>query len=173
MSTQSALKQVFERTERALAARPAKGRGVGTTVTTRLRDGLACEIEAGAFRLRADLPPVAGGTDTGPSPGGLGRAALGSCLAMGIVMWSAKLDVPLAAVEVRVETESDASGLYGVGDLPAGWLAVRYTVTVESEAPEADVLRAVETAEAHSPLLDSFRRPLNVTRAVTITVPAS
>ena len=37
----------------------------------------------------------------------LGRGALGSCLAMGYMMWAAKLGVPIAGLEVEVQGEMD------------------------------------------------------------------
>ena len=67
--------------------------------------------------------------------------ALGSCLAMGYVRWAAQLGVPLASVDVEVQADYDARGEYGVSDEPPGYSEVRYCVRVESEAPEADVLR--------------------------------
>jgi len=39
-----------------------------------------------------------------PTPGVLGRAALGSCLAIGYMMYAAKTGVPLAGLEVPAST---------------------------------------------------------------------
>jgi hypothetical protein len=75
----------------------------GTAVTrVRLVDGLACEIEEGAWKLVADMSPKSGGEGKGPNPGILGRGALGSCLAIGYAMWAARLGVPLTSLEVEV-----------------------------------------------------------------------
>ena len=52
-----------------------------------------------------------------------------------------------------------------------GWQRLRYLVTVESPAPETDVVRVIEHADARSPLLADFRDPLAITREVRITHP--
>jgi hypothetical protein len=62
--------------------------------------------------------------------------------------------------------------MLGVDDsLPPGWSALRYIVTVESDAPEADVLRVLDDADRYSSILDAFRRPLPVERDVRISSP--
>lgn len=113
--------------------------------------------------------PSDGGAGLGPDPGVFGRAALGSCLAMGYVFWAAYLDVPLHHVAITVETDYDARGILGVDDaVPPGWSAVRYKVELQSDAPEARLREMVEMADRHSSILDCLRRPLAVTREVVV-----
>lgn len=157
----------FERNARALAKRPALGLNTATTVV-RIHDGLRCEIEEGAWHLTADMPPTVGGTGAGPTPGVLGRAALGSCLAMGYVLYAAQAGLPLAGITVEVEADFDDGALFGVSDAPPGYLGVRYTVTVVTDAPEADVLRVLDDADAHSPYRDVFARAQALTRTATV-----
>ena len=71
-----------ERSARALTLRPSLGRSTGVS-RARVSNGLTCQIEEGPWKLVADLPAQVGGDAAGPTPGVLGRAALGSCLAMG------------------------------------------------------------------------------------------
>lgn len=161
----------FERNARALAKRPALGQNTATTAV-RITRGLTCEIEEGPWRLTADMPAQAGGSGSGPTPGVLGRAALGSCLAMGYVLYAAKEGVPLAGVEVQVEADYDDGALFGVADVAPGYLDVRYAVTVYSDAPEADVLRILNDADAHSPFRDVFGRAQRLSRTTRILPPA-
>ena len=165
------IKQAFERNAKALALRPSIGQGTAVT-KVRLRDGLAFDIEDGDWKLTADLDRGSGGEGTGPDPGVFGRAALGSCLAMAYALWAAKRDVPLTTIEVDVQADYDARGMYGVAEQPAGWVAVRYSVRVESPASEADVMRVLDEADAHSPLLDDFSRTLSIKREVQVRAPA-
>ena len=96
-----------------------------------------------------------GGTNAGPNPGVLGRAALGSCLALGYGMWAARLDVPITALEVEIHADYDVRGELGVDDgVRPGYSAIRYVVRVSSPAPEADVRRVIDTADRYS----SWRR---------------
>jgi hypothetical protein len=83
-------------------------------------------------------------------------------------MWAAHLDIPLTHVEVEVQTDSDVRGMYGVGEVAAGYTAVRYVVTIESTASCEDILRLLDTAEQHSPYVEVFRRPQYLQRAVHI-----
>ncbi len=157
----------FERNARAIAERPSVGQHTATTVV-RIADGLTCEIEEGPWRLTADMPPQVGGSAAGPTPGVYGRAALGSCLAIGYVLYAAKEGITLAGVEVTVEADFDHGGLFGVSDVAPGYLEVRYAVTVHSDASEADVLRVLDAADAHSPYRDIFGRAQRLSRSTTV-----
>ena len=164
------IKSAFERSVKALTLRPSVGQGTAST-TVRVRDGMSCEIEEGPWTLRADLGEKAAGSDTGPNPGILLRAALGSCLAIGYVRWAAHLGVPIAALAVEVQADYDARGEYGVDDLPPSYSEVRYVVHVESDAPEAEVRHLLDTADAHTSILDVFQRPQSVRRVLHFTAP--
>ena len=166
------IRTAFERNVKALTRRPTSGQKTSVT-KVQVRDGLTCDIEDGPWKLTADMNRGAGGDANGPDPGVLGRAALGSCLAIGYVMWAAKLGVTLTDVQVEVETYSDASGIYGVGDVQAGPTRFRYTVEIESPASEADILGVLDQAEAHSPYFNVFSRPHGLQREVRITAPVS
>jgi uncharacterized OsmC-like protein len=86
------IKTILDRNAKALELRPIIGQGTAVT-KVRLTEGLACEIEEGAWNLKADMSEKSGGANTGPNPGVLGRAALGSCLAIGYAMWAARRGV--------------------------------------------------------------------------------
>jgi uncharacterized OsmC-like protein len=163
----SDIKTAFERSVKALTLRPSIGRGTSVT-TVRMREGLVCEISSGRWNLVADLPASSGGTASGPTPSVLGRAALGSCLAIGYQMRAAARGVAIRSLEVVVECDYDEAGLYGTADVPAGYSAVRYSVTIESDAPESEVRRVIEDADAHSPWLDMFANAKPVTRTLHI-----
>ena len=109
------------------------------------------------------------GNEAGPTPGTLGRAALGSCVAMSYVLWAAKLGVAVTGLEVEVQADADARGMYGVDEMPAGYTEVRYLVSLVSPAPHEDIIRLLDTAEAHSPYVDVFRRPQALRRIVHIS----
>jgi uncharacterized OsmC-like protein len=161
------IKRAFENIATALTADPTLGRGTGTTIA-RVHDGLVCEVEAGPWRFIADMPKTSGGTASGPTPGMYGRAALGSCLAIGYAMRAAKLGVRIARIEVEVQADYNDGALFGVTDEPPGYSEVRYLVSVTTDAPEADVMRVLDEADVHSPYLDVFRRAQRCTRTVRI-----
>jgi len=164
------IRRAFDRSERALSLRPALGMHTAVSRIT-VREGLVCEIEEGRWKLTADLSDKAGGTGAGPDPGVFGRAAFGSCLAMGYVLWALKRGVPVDGVQVEVHADFDAGAQYGVSDAPAGYKEVRYAVKLESSAPEEDVMRVLDEAEAHSPYFDVFGRGQKLHRTVDISKP--
>lgn len=171
MATPESIRETYKRNAKAIALRPSVGKGTGRT-TVSLRDGTTCEVENGPWSFTTDVGTEQGGNDEGPGPGVLERAALGSCLAMGYAQWAALLYVPIEHIEVEVESEFDARGTFGIGDQPPGFTSIRYRVTVESPAPEEDVQEVIDKAEAHSPVLDDFTRPLPVDREVQIVTPS-
>jgi len=165
-----AIRKAFERCARAIALRPSLGRSTGIS-RTRIRQGLVCEIEEGRWKLTADMPPQAGGSGLAPTPGVYGRAALGSCLAVGYMMHAAKLRVPIASLEVEVQADYDNGALFGVGRNSPGYQDVRYTVTIESAAPPEDVSRVVDEGDAHNPYLHIFAYPQTCRRTVRVLPP--
>ncbi|HEU4758732.1 MAG TPA: OsmC family protein [Dehalococcoidia bacterium] len=162
------LKSAIERNQKALASRPSIGRGTATT-TVRVRSGVTCDIEDGSWKLVADEMPGDGGAGLGPDPGVFTRAGLGSCLAIGYMMWAAVKGIPLDSVEVVVEADYDAVGMFGVDDsVSPGWGAVRYTAKISSPAPAEQVRELVAYADRYSPVLDIIRRAIPVTGALQI-----
>ncbi len=164
MADTTTIREVAERNARTLAVKPSRGQLTGVT-TARITGGLRCEIEEGPWKLVADMPVKAGGDDTAPTPGVLGRGALASCLAIGITIWAARLGIPVDALEVEVQADFDARGELGVGDhIPPGYQEVRYTVSLDSPASVESLTGLLETAERHSPYLDVFGRAQKMER---------
>jgi uncharacterized OsmC-like protein len=162
------VREVLERKAKAVTLRPAVGQNTART-RVRLRPGLACEVEEGPWTFVAGMSDKAGGTNAGPNPGVLGRAALGTCLALGYAMWAARLDVPVDDLSVEVEADYDARGELGVADeVPPGYRQVRYHVRIVSPAPAEQVQALVDTADKYSPYRDVFARAHDVQRQVTI-----
>jgi uncharacterized OsmC-like protein len=165
---QDRIRAVLERNVKAVSLRPAIARSTART-QVRLKPGLECELEEGPWKMTIAMGEKSGGTGAGPGPGVLGRGALGSCLALGYAMWSARLGVPFDSLTVEVEADYDSRGELGISDeVPPGYTQVRYTVTVASRAPEADVRRVLDTADRYSPYRDVFARAHDVRREVRI-----
>jgi len=168
MDDQPHLREILERNAKAVALRPSLGLHTGRT-RARLKPGLECELEDGAWKLTVGMGEKSGGNNAGPSPGTFGRGALASCLAIGYSMWAARLGVPINSLDVEVAADYDARGELGASDdVFPGYLQVRYTITVDSPASEADVRRVLDTGDKYSPYLDVFSRANDVQRIVQI-----
>jgi uncharacterized OsmC-like protein len=166
------IKTAFERNGRAVELRPAVGQKTAIT-KVRIVQGVHCEAEEGQWKIAADFSEKSGGTAAGPDPGLLVRSALGTCLAMGYVIWAAHLGVPLSDVEVEIHADFDARGQHDVSGIPPGYSEIRYLVRIESDAPEADIQRVVEIADRSSMVGDVFRRPHKLVRTLTVTRPGA
>jgi uncharacterized OsmC-like protein len=146
------LKDLYERTRRALVRRPAFGHR-HAQAHVRLGDTLLCEVEEDGWRTRVDQSVADGGTGSAPHPGQMMRASLAAGLAMSYRQWGARLEVPIDGIEVDVLCESDARGQLGIEGVAVGWQRVVVVVRIDSGAPEADLRRVVETADRLNPLL--------------------
>ena len=168
MSAPSAIKTALERNVKVLEARPSVGQGTAITRVT-LNPGLACDVEDGPWRFSVGMTEKYGGLNNGPNPGVYGRAALGSCLAIGYGMWAARLEIPIRGVTVEVRARYDVRGELAVDDtVRPGYADMTYVVTVDTDASEADVHRVLDTADRHSSWLDDLRNPVPVSREVHI-----
>ena len=166
-----ALKELIERNVKAVRLRPSIGTHTGRT-KVKLKPGLDCEVTDGPWTLTVATGPASGGNNAGPSPGTLGRGALGSCLAIGYAMWAARLEVPIDALTIEVEADYDVRGELGISDeVPPGYTEVRYIVTVTSRASDADVRRVLDTADKYSPYRDVFARANDLRRELRIVRP--
>jgi uncharacterized OsmC-like protein len=165
----SKIKIAVERTKKALALKPALGKGTGSS-KARITNGLTCEIQEGTWKFIADMPESVGGNSKGPTPGVYGRAALGSCLAIGYIMKASEMNIVINHLEVEILADYDDGALFGTAEVntPPGYLAVRYCVHVESDASEAKIMQILDEADAHSPYLDVFSRAQKCSRKVNI-----
>jgi uncharacterized OsmC-like protein len=165
MTTQDGIKRKLNRAAKAVSLNPSLGRDTMRS-TTRITSGLACTTKEGAWEIRSDASEAIGGNSSAPGPGVLGRAALGSCLAIGYMLWASKHDVPIKSLEVEIQADSDGGGSFGTSDVFPGYLEVRYCVRVESSASQEEILKVLDVADKHSPHLDVFSRALTCRRQV-------
>jgi len=167
MSTEKAIKEKFERVEKALSLKPELGHHTYVSTTT-IDQNLSCEITEGAWTLTVDMPESAGGKGEAPTPGVFGRAALGSCLAIGYSLWAISHQIPLKVIEVRIEADDDDGGLFGTKQGSPGYSEVRYLVRVETELSPAEVTRLLDEWDTRSPWLDNYSRAIPTDRVIEI-----
>lgn len=171
MTSQEEIKAALERAARTVRQKPSVGQRVYVN-TAVVENGLTCRVQEKHHVLTADLPPSMGGDDLGPSPSALLRGALSSCVAMGVKMWAARRDVAIDRVEVRVETNVDARGQFGVAeDVTPGFEGVRLHIRVESAAEENILREVIETSLRYSPLMDAFRKAQAIETQVSLGQP--
>ena len=160
----------FERVVKAMERQSgvAKGSILARAV---YKEGLACEIECGPWKLTADMSPNAGGGGTSPTPGEIMSMALASCQVITAVLWASKYEVPIGQLEVKVDVEKDSRGLYGVGGQPPHWKGVTYTMNVQSPASESEIQKVLDAAFKYSPMRDNLEHPFAIAYKTNVTRP--
>ena len=165
--TQNRIGTAFERNAAVLSRRPDVG--VRTAVTSvRVVDGLTCEIEEGPWRMTVDMAEKHGGADSGPSPGILGRGALGSCMAISYMMWASRRGIPIDELEVEIRADYDAGTEFGTRQGRPAYPLVRCIVRIQTPALETDVRNLLDEADAHSGYVDLFRNGTDVQRELIL-----
>lgn len=88
-------------------------------------------------------------------------------------MKAASLNIQVKNLEVEVQADFDDGALLGTADksVPPGYLAVRYIITIESDAPEEKIIQMLNEGDKHSPYLDVFSRAQKCERQVNIITP--
>jgi uncharacterized OsmC-like protein len=168
MASPETIREITERSVKLLSMKPERGHLKGIT-TARIENGMRCTIEDGPWTFAADMPVKAGGEESAPTPGALGRGAFASCIAVTLVAWAARWDIPLDSVQVHVETEFDARGELGMDDsIYPGYDEVRYEISIDSPAPAEVIAELVATAERYSPYVDVFARGQSMKRIVRL-----
>jgi uncharacterized OsmC-like protein len=176
MQDTETIRTAIERNVKAVTLRPGVGQGTART-TARLKPGLECEVTDGPFTLTVGMTEKYGGTNAGPNPGVLGRAALASCMVVDYAMWAARMGIQVDSLEVEVQADYDVRGELGVepeegeGPLRPGYQEMRYVVTVESPAPEEALMEWLDQGDRTSPYLDMFANATPVKREVRIRTP--
>jgi uncharacterized OsmC-like protein len=116
------------------------------------------------FFVAMDAPAGLGGVDAGPTAAESLVAALAGCLTSGIAANAALFDVPIAGIDIDMEADIDFRGLLGHDkSVRNGFSDIRYTVTIQSPAPEEKVRRCKETIDRKSPVGDTIANPVNIT----------
>jgi uncharacterized OsmC-like protein len=161
-------------TRKAVADDPANARALFTAQGT-LVGVTEVDIRTGAHAFKVDEPPALGGEDVAANPVQYALASLGSCQAITYRFWAAQLGISFDKLTVRVEGDLDIRGFFGFDDtVRPGFTEVRVEVTVtgpESAERYAELAAAVDE---HCPVLDLFKNPVPVTRAIaTATVTAA
>ncbi len=116
------------------------------------------------FTLTVDEPPALGGVDAAPNPVEVLLSALAGCVTAGIATNADLFGVPIDSLSIDLEADVDARGMLGHDkSVRNGVTDIRYTVTIESSAPEEKVRRCKETIDRKSPVRDTLANPVNIT----------
>jgi uncharacterized OsmC-like protein len=140
-------------------------RGTKTVVTVGPMHALGKNLfpRTRRFVIMCDDPVPLGGVDAAPAAPEFLLAALAGCVTGGIATNAAMFDVPIDAMSIDMEADMDVRGVLGHDKgTRNGITDIRYTVTIESSAPEDKVRKCKETIDRKSPVRDTLANPVNV-----------
>lgn len=146
------------------------------TVTTfkaksQLKENVLVEVEARGHKVIIDEPESLGGTDKGMNPVELLLSALGACQAIVARVYANQFEVDLQNFWVELEGDLDTDGFLNKSDIRPGFLEIRYTFHIETNAPDEKVQAYKEFIEAHCPVGDSIANAVNLKSKVVIENP--
>ena len=115
------------------------------------------------FTVMVDEPPELGGVDGAPNPVEVLLSALAGCVTAGVATNAQMFGVPIDGIDIDLEADVDARGLLGHDkSVRNGVTDIRYTITIQSSAPEDKVRKVKETIDRKSPVRDTLANPVNI-----------
>jgi uncharacterized OsmC-like protein len=95
-------------------------------------------------------------------------AALGTCQEITYAAYAAVMEIKLDKIEVDVKGDIDLRGYFGIDEVKPGFSKITYVTRIVSSEPEEKILQLVAAVEAHCPVLDSIKTPIQVEGRVEI-----
>lgn len=153
-------------TRKAVADDPANAQAVFAAQGT-LVGVTEVDIRTGVHTFKVDEPPALGGANVAANPVQFALASLGSCQAITYRFWAEQLGIAFDSLSVRVEGDLDIRGFFGFDDaVRPGFSAIRVEVTVTGPESPGRYQELAAAVDAHCPVLDLFKNPVPVTRAL-------
>lgn len=157
----------LQRVESVLTRRPESGLHDDSEAKALWQGGLrVVASHTDGTQVESDMPGEFGGTGDKVTPGWLFRAGTASCTATSIALSAARQGIALDALEVTVNSRSDARGILALHDADGGLvpsrplgMTMRVRVAAEGVAP-ARLRAVVEDACRCSPIADAVRHPV-------------
>jgi len=167
--SQETLKQALSKTIANIQKNPGVSRVV-FRAETRLEQDVRCSANVRDFaEMGVDEPVELGGGNTAMNPVELVLVALGTCQEIMYAAYASVMGIPLEDLKVSVKGNLDFKGLFGLeSGVPAGFQKITYETRIKSPADEASIVKLIEAAESHCPLLDTLVRPVEVSGKVII-----
>lgn len=104
-----------------------------------------------------------GGSDQGVNPPELLLNALGACVTLSIVGFSAMMGLTIDSVEATVKGNIDFKGFFGLDQsVPSGLSDIRTEVRVKSPEDPEKIKELIKSAEGVYPIMDTISRSVKI-----------
>jgi len=138
-------------------------------VTSRHIKNLYTESIAREHLVKSDYGEAAGGDNQAPNPIELLLAAMAACIEAAFYEFAVHEGFTINSLSVDVEGTLDLRGLFMLDDVSPGFKDLRYTFNIESPDDETKIRELAEKVIAHCPVLDSLRKPTEVSGQITVS----
>jgi uncharacterized OsmC-like protein len=157
-ATQAPLKARYrEAPESALVTLYARGR---------LGEGVTCSVETARALTTAGLHPATGGTGLAACSGDMLLQALVACAGVTLGAVATALGIALRDVTLQAEGDLDFRGTLGVAkEVPVGFQRIRLRVTLDTDAPDAQVENLLRLTERYCVVFQTLAHPPAMTLA--------
>ena len=176
MAAEDDIATALQRVEAALRRRPEAGYHADSQAVARWTGGLrVVASHSNGTQAATDMPSEFGGSGDKITPGWLLRAGVASCVATRIAMGAAQQKIDLDALEVRVDSHSDARGMLDVADadgslVNAGPLDIELRVRISAPGVAPERLRTlVEESHRCSPMSAALQIAVPMTLHVEVS----
>jgi uncharacterized OsmC-like protein len=112
--------------------------------------------------VQSDEPVSLGGEDSAPNPVEQILAALGNCLAVGYAANASVAGIELKGLQIELEGDLDLHTFLGLGEANAGFETIDVKVSIDSDAPAADLEELHRRVVSTSPVGHTLQRPIPV-----------
>ena len=120
---------------------------------------IACKVETGRAMAAAGLHPATGGSGLELCSGDMLLEALVACAGVTLKAVATTMGISLSAGSVTAEGDLDFRGTLGVArDAPVGFTAIRLTVELDTDAPEAELDSLLKLTERYCVVLQTLTR---------------
>lgn len=137
-------------------------------VTSRHVRNLYTETQVREHMVKSDYAEAAGGENQAPNPIELLLAAFAACIEASFYEFALHEGLTVTSLSADVEGTLDLRGLFMIGDIASGFSDLRFVLRVESPDDETRVRAFAEKVIDHCPVVDSLKKPTNVTGEIVV-----
>lgn len=144
------------------SARSTWVEGTASTSTIDTWHGVGMDhAHAEAFTATSDHPTL--GHGHGATPHEFVLHALATCVSAGVATTAASRGIELTAIDATISGEMDVRGILGIDpDVRNGFSRIELEVSVEGDAPRADLDALVAASTKRSAVFDILANPVSV-----------
>lgn len=127
------------------------------SIATKWKKGLQSEARAREFSFLMDEPENIGGSNTGMTPLEVLLSSLGGCLTITTAAYAPQFKVEFSDIDIKIEGDFDPRGFKGYKDIAPGFQEIRFTINIDTDAPQETLNKLLEIVKNNCPVSDTLK----------------